>query len=148
MTANSVWAQLERTGLPVPRFVSLKASEANLRAGPGTRYPVQWVYRRIGLPLEITAEFYNWRQVRDPDGTEGWMHGSMLSGTRTLIISQPVAVLYETPSVESNPIARLESGVIAEVDECVAESGWCRVQVGTANGWISASNSWGVTARD
>lgn len=137
-------AQLETSGLPVPRFVSLKASEANLRTGPGTRYPVEWVYQRPGLPLEITAEYYNWRRVRDPSGTEGWMHGSMLSGTRTLMISAPIAVIRAGPSAEARPLARLETGVIAIVGECVDGNTWCTIQVGDTTGWIKASEAWGL----
>lgn len=143
MAGNDAAAQLESSGLPVPRFVSLKASEANLRTGPGTRYPVEWVYRRPGLPLEITAEYYNWRRVRDPDGTEGWMHGSMLSGTRTVIVSAPIAVVRAEPSTDGRPLARLEAGVIAIVGECVDGKTWCTVQIGETTGWLKASDAWG-----
>src|SRR5690606_22976961 len=66
------------SGLPVPRFVSLGAQEVNMRSGPGTRYPIKWVYTRKGLPMRVEAEFDIWRKVRDRDGEVGWVHGSLL----------------------------------------------------------------------
>ena len=71
------------SGLPIPRFVSLKADKVNVHVGPAKHYEVKWVYQRAGLPVEITAEFENWRRVRDADGTEGWIYHSLLSGRRT-----------------------------------------------------------------
>ena len=69
------------SGLPLPRFVSLKADRVNVRIGPAKTHEVKWVYQRAGLPVEITAEFENWRRIRDADGTEGWVYHSLLSGT-------------------------------------------------------------------
>ena len=73
------------SGLPVPRYVSLKSDHVNVRAGPTKDNDVAWVYTRSGLPVEITAEFENWRRVRDSEGAEGWVYHSLLSGRRTAI---------------------------------------------------------------
>src|SRR5258706_546116 len=72
--------------LPLPRFVSLKSEEANVRTGPGTRYPIQWVYHRAGMPVEIVEEYDLWRKIRDVEGTTGWVHKTMLAGNRTALI--------------------------------------------------------------
>ena len=77
------------SGLPIPRFVSLKAEKVNVRRGPSSDHPVAWVFQRKGLPVEIVAEFENWRRVRDSDGEEGWILQNMLSGKRTAVIAAP-----------------------------------------------------------
>ena len=100
------------TGLPLPRFVSLRANEVNFRTGPGVRYPIEWVFMRAGLPVQVIAEFDTWRKIRDPDGTEGWVHQSMLSGRRHVIVVNQVRSLRKAPEPAAPPIARLEPGVI------------------------------------
>ena len=104
------------SGLPVPRFVSLKADKVNMHIGPAKTYEVKWVYQRAGLPVEITAEFENWRRIRDADGAEGWVYHSLLSGRRTgLVIAKAKDVLvplYEKADVESAVVAKLEPGVL------------------------------------
>lgn len=141
-----VWAQEASgsvTGLKIPRFVSLKSAEIYMRSGPGTRYPILWVYNRKNLPVEVINEYDNWRKVRDPDGEEGWMLGTLLSGERTALITsdQPVS-LYKSRDRGAQRTAWLESGVIANVEKCSAS--WCLVRVGTFSGWLEKSSLWGV----
>ncbi len=98
--------------LPLPRFVSLRAEEVNVRTGPGVRYPINWVFHKRDLPVEIVAEFENWRKVRDVDQAEGWVHQSMLSGRRSIVIVGGVRDLKSDPTAASTAIARLEPGVV------------------------------------
>ena len=74
------------TSLPLPRFAALRSDEVNLRAGPGTRYPIEWVYKRRELPVQIQREFEVWRLVQDPDGIKGWVHQATLTGRRSFIV--------------------------------------------------------------
>ncbi|MGF1639894.1 MAG: SH3 domain-containing protein [Rhodospirillales bacterium] len=131
-------------GLPLPRFVTVRAGEANLRTGPGTRYPVEWVYRRPGLPLEIIAEFDTWRRVRDWQGIDGWMHAGMLSGQRSVVITGEGRVLRERDDPASPVLARVEAGVVGRLLECPAGSAACRIEAGGVRGWIDRTTLWGV----
>lgn len=129
---------------PLPRFVSISAPVANLRAGPGKQYPILWVYTRTSYPLEVIAEYEQWRQVRDIDGTEGWMHRILLSGKRTALVTGGVRPLYKTPSTEAELIARAEAGVVGEILECTPL--WCRLEVDGETGWIETRYIWGTFA--
>jgi SH3-like domain-containing protein len=142
----------EAGGLQVPRFVSLKSDRVNLRQGPGTDYPTAWVFRRAGLPVEVIKEFEGWRQVRDAEGTTGWVSGAMLSGRRTAVIlpwlvrpgrAEPaVAVLRDDDSETAKPIAQVEAGVLASIIGC--DGRWCRVSVGGFRGYIEQTKLWGA----
>ena len=113
----------------MPRYVSLKSDHVNVRAGPTKDNDVAWVYTRSGLPVEITAEFENWRRVRDSEGAEGWVYHSLLSGRRTAVITMKskddLAPLYDRADPASAVAARLQAGVVAQVKHCAA--GWCHV---------------------
>ena len=132
------------TGLPLPRFVSVRAEELNLRTGPGVQHPVEWVYKRADLPLEIIAEFRNWRKVRDWQGTQGWVHQSMLGGRRTFIVTGAERVLRAKGNEGASAVARLEAGVVGAIDECPDASTWCRVTAGGYEGWLRRTDIWGV----
>ena len=136
------------SGLPVPRYVSLKSDHVNVRAGPTKDNDVAWVYTRSGLPVEITAEFENWRRVRDSEGAEGWVYHSLLSGRRTAVVTMKtkdeLAPLYDAPIQASAVAARLQAGVVAQVKQCAA--GWCRVTGNGFDGWIEQQRLWGVYA--
>ena len=132
------------SGLPIPRFVSLRATEANMRAGPGEQYPIVWTYRRQGLPLEVTAEYDHWRRVRDWQGAEGWMHSSMLSGKRSIIVTGEVRPLRADPDPGSGILARIEGKVIGRLLSCVKGGDWCQVQVAGVKGWLLRGEMWGV----
>ena len=129
-------------GLPLPRFVSLRAEKANVRTGPGVRYPVEWVYVRKSLPLEITAEFEHWRKIRDWEGTEGWVHRNLLSGRRTVMVMGGVRALRRDPAEGASIAARLESGVVGDVLSC--SGNWCRIAAGSHKGYIPRAQLWGV----
>jgi SH3-like domain-containing protein len=126
----------------VPRFVALKADEVNLRAGPGTRYPVQWVYKRRYMPVEITAEFEAWRHIRDHAGTTGWVHHSMLTGRRTVLVIGEMRTLYSEPDPASRPVARLEPGTLGAVERCSGT--WCAVEFAGIDGWLRRSEVFGL----
>ena len=136
------------SGLPVPRFVSLKADKVNMHIGPAKTYETKWLYQRAGLPVEITAEFENWRRVRDSEGAEGWVYHSLLSGRRTAVITMKakdeLAPLYDRADPSSAVSARLQAGVVAQVKKCTA--GWCRVIGIGFDGWIEQQRLWGVYA--
>lgn len=136
------------SGLPVPRYVSLKSDHVNVRAGPTKDNDVSWVYTRAGLPVEITAEFENWRRVRDSEGAEGWVYHSLLSGRRTAVVTMKtrdeLAPLYDSADPKSAVAARLQAGVVAQVRKC--GSGWCHVSGNGFDGWIQQERLWGVYA--
>jgi len=129
-------------GLPLPRFVSLRANKVNMRTGPGKRYPVDWMFVHHGLPVEIVAEFDDWRRVRDWQGTEGWVHRSMLSGTRTVVVRGGLQPLRRNPNPNAPMIARVMEKVVGRVLKC--EKNWCRITIGKKRGWMRYSHLWGV----
>jgi len=139
---------LTTSGLPVPRYVSLKSDHVNVRAGPTKDNDVAWVYTRSGLPVEITAEFENWRRVRDSEGAEGWVYHSLLSGRRTAVVTMKskddLAPLRESADPMSVVTARLQAGVVAQVRKCT--SNWCHVVGNGFDGWIEQQRLWGVYA--
>jgi SH3-like domain-containing protein len=134
------------SGLPLPRFVSLKADKVNMHIGPAKTYEVRWVYQRAGLPVEITAEFENWRRIRDSDGAEGWVYHSLLSGRRTGVVTakakDELVLLYEAPDAESGVVARLQPGVIGHVKRC--STNWCQFNGHGFDGYIPQVRLWGV----
>jgi SH3-like domain-containing protein len=136
-------AQRKGSGLPLPRFASLRADEANVRAGPGTRYPIDWVFRRKGMPVEIVAEYENYRKIRDWQGASGWVHHSLLTGKRSFIIPSKAASLHKTPAKTAEVIAKLEPEVTGEIRSCSGD--WCRVRVSSGvSGWLERTAFWGV----
>jgi SH3-like domain-containing protein len=147
-TASAKDATPTSTGLPVPRYVSLKSDHVNVRAGPTKDNDVAWVYTRAGLPVEITAEFENWRRVRDSEGAEGWVYHSLLIGRRTAVITMKnkddLASLYERADSTSAVTARLQVGVLAQVKHCA--SNWCHIAGNGFDGWIEQQRLWGVYA--
>jgi len=126
----------------LPHFAALRATEVNLRTGPGERYPIAWVYHRKGLPVEVTARFDVWRKVRDSDGTEGWVHERMLSAERSIVVRGNEQTLRADPAPGAQPVARAEPGVVARLLECRAA--WCRVETQGITGWLPESDVWGV----
>ena len=136
-------ATTNNSGLPIPRFVALKSPETNVRSGPGTRYPIAWVYRRASMPVEVVEEYEYWRKIRDIEGTTGWVHKSMLAGQRTVMIKGKEAQLIRRePKEKSQAILKSEPLVIAQLIECEPE--WCRIQISGRKGWIEKTRLWGV----
>lgn len=128
-----------------PRFVSLKASEVNVRTGPGPRYQIKWVLVKKEMPVEIITEFDQWRKIRDIGGDEGWVHKSMLMGKRTAIINSASGqrqTLYKSPDAMSRPELFAENGVIGILISCKHD--WCRLKIEGTKGWIEKKNLWGI----
>ncbi|SPJ24949.1 SH3 domain-containing protein [Palleronia abyssalis] len=143
--ATGVAAEAERgpvTNLPMPRFVSMKATEGNVRRGPSLSHRIDWVYNRKDLPLIITAEYGHWRRVEDRDGQGGWVHYSLLSGVRTVMVDAEEVVLRATPDLRAPEIANVKRGVVARIDECVRD--WCRLRKAGYRGWAPKAALWGV----
>jgi SH3-like domain-containing protein len=134
------------SGLPVPRFVSLKTDVVNVRRGPSNQHEVAWVFRHKTLPVEIIAEFEHWRRIRDSDGEEGWVYQSLLAGTRTAIVEPwkkgTTVALRSQPDASAAAIAMLKSGVIGAVGRCTGQ--WCELTVGNYQGWIDQDKLFGV----
>nr|MCV4206394.1 SH3 domain-containing protein [Roseomonas sp. SXEYE001] len=132
------------TNLPLPRFAALRADEVNLRAGPGTRYPIQWTYQRRDLPVQIVHEFELWRRIRDMEGTEGWVHQSNLTGRRSFLVTGQERVLWRRPEETAPVVARLKPGVLGRIRVCEAGGAWCEVQVGDYRGWLRRTEFYGA----
>lgn len=131
------------THLPLPRFVTLKGNEGNARRGPGLTHRIDWVFTREGMPLKITAEYEHWRRVEDADGAGGWVHYSLLSGVRSVLVSEDMAQAYSLPDEKSEVLFQSELGVIGKLVQC--EPIWCRISVEGEKGWVHKSALWGVT---
>ncbi len=140
------WAVAENLGsetkLPLPRFVSLRSNEVNLRTGPGTTYPVDWVFVRRGLPVEVIAEFDVWRKIRDWQGTVGWVHQSMLDGRRMARITGVERELRSEPAEAGSVVVRLAPGVIGRLLEC--DAAWCEIDAEGYRGWLKRDEFWGT----
>ena len=134
-------AQESLNNLPLPRWAALASPEANLRTGPGKRYPIDWVLKKKNLPVEIIQEFEHWRRVKEPDGADGWIHKSMLTGTRYVMMKKNVT-LYAQPSDNTRVVASLQKGVIANMTQC--QKTWCRLTIEQYDGWAPKKHLWGV----
>ncbi len=130
------------TNLPLPRYVSLKGSEGNARRGPGLTHRIDWVFTRSGMPLRITAEFENWRRVEDHEGAGGWVHYSLLSGVRSVLVTLDMAEFRDAPSDDAAVVAQAEMGVLGRVVACQAD--WCRIALDGQRGWVRKAAIWGV----
>jgi SH3-like domain-containing protein len=149
--AQTSTAATRGSGLPVPRFVSLKSDRVNMRVGPGRDYRTAWVYHQAGLPVEVIKEFEAWRQVRDATGATGWVIHSLLSGRRTALVlpwdvksgqAPPKVALRNDDSERSRPVAMVEAGVIANIATC--DGRWCYVSIDKFDGYIEQKKLWGV----
>lgn len=130
------------TGLKVPRFVTLRSAEVNARTGPGRSYPVEWIFTRKEMPVEITAEFDTWRRIRDWEGSQGWVHQSMLSGKRGVVALGGVRALRKDGTEAAPVIAYAKPGVIGKLLKCKGD--WCQVDMRGHKGWLTRRDVWGV----
>jgi SH3-like domain-containing protein len=130
------------SGLPIPRFASLRSDEVNVRTGPGTRYPIDWVFKRKMMPVEIVAEYENYRKIRDWQGAGGWVHQSLLTGKRGFVVASKEADVFRTPSPSAEVVAKLEPEVTGEIRSCQGD--WCRVTAQGISGWVTRTEIWGV----
>lgn len=128
--------------LPLPRFVSLAGESINVRSGPSKNHPIRWVYTRLGLPVKIVEEFDAWRKIVDHEGDEGWIHGSLLSRRRTVVVTAELMELRRTPDKEARVLLRAERGVIGRLLDCDAR--WCFVDIAGTRGWAPRDAIWGV----
>ncbi|WP_420865728.1 SH3 domain-containing protein [Ruegeria profundi] len=141
-SANAQDKRGQVTNLPIPRYVSMKAAEGNVRRGPSLTHRIDWVFKRRGMPLQITAEYGNWRKVQDRDGAGGWVHYALLSGVRTVLIDSELLSVYTNPDPNSQVSAKFESGVVARLGKCSLD--WCHISAGGYRGWAEKSKLWGV----
>ena len=154
-TAIAADAPKNPSGLNLPRYASLKSDRVNVRKGPGSQYPIAWVFQRTSLPVEVVKEFENWRQIRDSDGTTGWVLNSLLSGRRTAVVSpwdlkkatdagaEPVTIsIFGAASKSASIMAYAETGTIVDVVSC--DKAWCRVSVSGQRGYVEQTLLWGV----
>jgi len=133
------------THLHLPRYVSLRSDEVNMRAGPAARFPILWVYRRKELPVKIEREFDVWRLVEDMDGIKGWMHQATLAGKRTLVITGTEdRTLRAEANDSAEPVAILRPGVVGRLRSCDAGAAWCQVEAGGYRGWLPRTTFWGT----
>lgn len=145
--SGPVWAADDEkeadADMKLPRFAMLASPEVNLRTGPGTRYPIDWIIRRKGLPVEIVQQFEHWRKVKTPDGTTGWAHKVMLNSYRALVITgtQP-QVMFAQPDLKSRVQARIEPEVIGRLERCKRD--WCQAKIQGYEGWLPKEAFWGV----
>ena len=133
------------SGLALPRMVSLRSSLINARTGPGVRYPIEWVYKQKGAPVEIIAEFELWRKIKDWEGAESWVHKSMLSGRRFVRVVNPGENnIYAKPDEKSNVIAKVEDEVVGEIEKCPEAGGMCLIKFDNVRGWMPRGVLFGV----
>jgi SH3-like domain-containing protein len=134
------------SGLPVPRYVSLKFGDVNARGGPGDDYRLLWVYRARGLPLQVTAETKDWRRVCDPQGGLAWVKATGVSGQRMALrmLAAPLP-LRAKPAPGAQVTAYLAGRAVARLDRC--KGGWCRLKASGASGWAPQQEVWGTDDR-
>jgi SH3-like domain-containing protein len=132
----------DQGGLPVPRFVSLRSSKIYLRTGPGMNFPVQWIYQRRHMPVEVIAEYDTWRKIKDWQGTIGWVHQSMLDGGRYALITGSERELLQDPAATAAPTAKVMPGVVAQILRC--DGTWCRVNADGYKGWLKRDEFYGT----
>lgn len=147
MLASPAWAVdepsiLNPSGLPIPRYVSLKSNDVNVRVGPGRRYPIRYVYNRANLPVEVIEEFAHWRRIRDYEGAVGWVHKGMIDGARTAMIVDATQNLYPKPDPTTRPTIRAAATVIGRLKQCQPD--WCQLEIEGRKAWIRKTDIWGV----
>lgn len=140
------------------KYMSIKSNQVNIRKGPGTNYPIEWVYQHKGLPVKVIETFENWRKITDYKNRTGWVHESLLTKTRyAIVINNKIshhnkeletepneALLFRRDSEYSYPTARIQIGVIGKIIKC--KKNWCKISVATHKSWIQKHNLWGVEA--
>ena len=140
--AQDIRLVVRGSGYEIPRFLSIKSEEANMRVGPGNEYPILWTYKQKGLPLKIIAEYDVWRKVIDHDEVTGWMHSKLLTGRRTALITERVTKIYKTSEDNSEIVGYAEKNVIMELQYC--KSQFCKVAHSELKGWIKRDSFWGL----
>lgn len=146
---HSAAAEESESGLAIPRMVSLRSSLINARSGPGSRYPIEWVYRQKGAPVEIVAEFELWRKIKDWEGAETWVHKAMLSGRRFVRVTNPGENnIYAKPDTDARVIAKVEDGVVGEIEQCPTPKGMCLIKFDNVKGWMARNTLFGIYEKE
>lgn len=135
-------AVAQSTGLPLPRFVSLASDEINVRTGPGQMHPIRWVFTRRGVPVQIVEEAQDWRRIIDHEGDTGWIHASLLSSRRTILVTGDTRPLRRTPRQDARIVALVEPLVIGNLLNC--ERNWCLVEIDNRRGWLERGQFYGA----
>ena len=131
------------TGLEIPRFVSLKSNDVNIRVGPSINYPIKLKYVFQNFPMEIIDEFDVWRKLRDHEGNIGWVHKSLIKGERYILITvknNESSELFSRPN--GKIIGLVKNKNVLELKSCTLN--WCRVSKGSVGGWLLKENIWGI----
>ena len=134
------------TKLPVPRYVSLRSKKINVRRGPGLDYRKDWVFTRAGWPVQVVDEYGNWRRIVDIDDAGGWVYHAMITGRRTVVVTEDLIALQSTPETTAEPVARAQRGVVADLGAC--NPTWCEIEAEGYSGWVPKSAIWGVKAEE
>ena len=129
-------------------FASLRASETNVRAGPGSQYPIKFTFKLRSLPVKVISEYDNWSEIKDYDGDTGWVNQNLVTKKRTVIIrtAKSFVNLYSKPSEKSKVLLRLENDVVGDFIKCNLE--YCGIKVVGKKGWINKKEIWGVDEND
>lgn len=131
------------TGLPVPRWVTVKAARVNVRRGPSLDQDILWTYVKPGTPIEIIAEYDSWRRIRDVNGSVGWVKAAMLDGRRNVLVTGVVnAPLLSDPKPDAETLAFAAPGLVAQLVSC--KGAWCEVSTRGYEGYVERSRLWGV----
>lgn len=142
-SALSIFAPAAAQDVELPYWASISAEEANMRVGAGEQFPIEWVYRREGLPVKVVRLMQGWRYVEEPDGTMGWISASLLSRRRTaIVVGDGLAPMRDGPSASAELRWNLEPGVVGDLGDC--EEGWCELDVERHVGWVEQSRIWGA----
>ena len=131
------------TKLKIPRFVSLKSENSNLRIGPSINYPIKLNYVIANIPIEVVDEYKDWRKINDYEGNIGWLHKSLIKGDRFAIVSTPYqesAQVFNKPKGET--IGKIGKKNILKINRCLKD--WCQIKYDHHKGWVNKLNLWGV----
>ncbi len=132
------------TNLPLPRYVSLKTTDGNVRRGPSLEHRIDWVFKHRDMPLRVTAEFEHWRRVEDNEGQGGWIYYTLLSGVRTVLVTEAKTEFHAGPGEKTAVVAVADEGVVGKLGACRPD--WCEVSSGGQSGWVARAALWGVDA--
>ena len=131
------------TGLEIPRYVSLKSNDANIRVGPSKNYPIVIKYIRKNFPLKILEEYGEWRKVEDFKKNNGWIHKSLISGNRTgIVLSKESKNITLLNTINGNVIGEVGQGIIIYLKKCKID--WCLISTGNFKGWMDKKYIWGI----
>ena len=137
----------QETGLEIPRYVSLKSNDANIRVGPSKNYPIEIKYIKNNYPLKVLEEYEDWRKVEDFQKNFGWIHKSLISGTRTgIVLSNDNRTIKLLNTLDGNVIGEIGKGNIVFLEKCKID--WCLVSSGNFKGWMDKKYIWGVKEKE